>query len=269
MTDPATVSDFRLDKYKVTAARFQRFVAAVDAGWRLRHRRGRPRPHSRRDWASPTVGNPGQHEQGWQDAWNSDLTSDANGAWDRYVSFNSSGLPDAPTSDDRPVGAVTWTQAYAFCIWDGGFLPTEAEWNYAAAGGAQQRVYPWSSPATSTTVDCAHAAFQGDATHTCGPDQDVLPVGSKSPLGDARWGHVDLEGNRAEWTLDWLNAYVSPCVDCAQLQQPSADEATTSDPERVVRGDYEGPAGFLSGSGRGERNLRQRRRLSLRARAVT
>ena len=238
MTDPATVSDVRLDKYKVTVARFLRFSAAVDAGWRPAAGAG-VHAHLAQGLGVVDPLASGQHEQGWQSAWDADLTSDADGAWDRYVSFNSSGLPDAPVSQDRPVGAITWTQAYAFCIWDGGFLPTEAEWNYAAAGGAEQRVYPWSSPPTSTTLDCAHVAFQGDAEHTCSPSDDVLPVGSKSPLGDGRWGHVDLEGNRAEWTLDWLDAYETPCVDCARLQPPPLDAGTTLDSQRVVRGDYE------------------------------
>jgi sulfatase modifying factor 1 len=236
-TDPATVSDFRLDKFKVTAARFQNFMEAVDGGWRPTPGAGIHTHIAQGLGVSDGLAG-GQHEQGWQAEWNADLTSDTNGAWDRYVSFNSAGLPDAPTSGDRPVGSVTWTQAYAFCIWDGGFLPTEAEWNYAAAGGAQQRVYPWSNPPTSTTIDCAHAAFQNDGTVACAPTDDVLPVGSRSPLGDGRWGHVDLAGNRAEWTLDWLDHYESPCVDCARLQPPPLDAGVTGASQRVVRGEY-------------------------------
>jgi formylglycine-generating enzyme required for sulfatase activity len=154
------------------------------------------------------------------------------------VTFKSEGLPDAPESDDRPVGAVTWTQAYAFCIWDGGFLPTEAEWNYAAAGGAEQRVYPWSTPPTSTTLDCAHASFQQQGDVICGPDADAMPVGSKSPLGDGKWGHADLSGNRSEWTLDYLELYAVPCVDCARVTPDSLDATPFFVPQRIYRGMY-------------------------------
>ena len=89
-------------------------------------------------------------------------------------------------SETRPMNCLDWYDAYAFCIWDGGFLPTEAEWNFAAAGGGEQRLYPWSVPPTSQTIDASYAVYEVDAT---------APVGSKSPNGDARWGHADMAGN--------------------------------------------------------------------------
>jgi len=40
-------------------------------------------------------------------------------------------------------------------------------------------------------------------------------VGSK-PAGKGRWGHTELVGNVAEWTLDWYReGYPTPCADCA------------------------------------------------------
>jgi hypothetical protein len=38
----------------------------------------------------------------------------------------------AGTEENLPINCVNWYEAYAFCIWDGGFLPSEAEWEYAA-----------------------------------------------------------------------------------------------------------------------------------------
>src|SRR6185503_5212427 len=101
------------------------------------------------------------------------------------------------------MNCVSWFEAFAFCAWDGGRLPTETEWNYAAAGGNEQRVYPWGAniDLTKASYDCA-----GDGSGTGTPNcmfSDMLPVGSRSPQGDGKWGQADLAGNVWEWTLDW------------------------------------------------------------------
>ena len=131
---------------------------------------------------------------------------------------------DLPAADEnRPINCLSWYEAMAFCAWDGGYLPTEAEWNYAAAGGDQQRAYPWSSPASAVALDGTHASYR-DATNNCVGDgmpgcavTDLAVVGSK-PAGVGRWGQVDLAGNVYEWTRDWFDAnYPVPCMDCANL----------------------------------------------------
>ena len=117
-------------------------------------------------------------------------------------------------NESLPINCVDWYQAYAFCIWDGAFLPSDSEWNYVASGGDEQRVFPWSTPSTSATVDCSHANFIWNNMSCSGqPDS----AGSRSPMGDGRWGHADLAGNLQEWTLDWAGPYGGPCVDCASL----------------------------------------------------
>jgi formylglycine-generating enzyme required for sulfatase activity len=120
------------------------------------------------------------------------------------------------------MNCVNWYVAYAFCIWDGGRLPTEAEWNRAAAGGREQRVYPWSNPPDTDVITPDYAVYGLS---------DLLPppVGSK-PLGAARWDHADLAGSLYEWTLDYYtNPYVSTqCNDC--IAPPGVDR------KRSIRG---------------------------------
>jgi formylglycine-generating enzyme required for sulfatase activity len=225
---PATVSSFRLDKYLVTIGRFRRFIDAVVAGWTPAAGAGR---HSHLNGGNGVadLGAPGAFEAGWAPAWTAKLPRTRDD-WDAQPQASWTGGPTL--DDDRPVGGLLWAEAYAFCIWDGGFLPTEAEWNYAASGGDEQRVYPWSSPPASTTLDCAHAAFTGDSTCQA---PDLQPVGSRSPAGDGRWGHADLVGLMDQWGLDWLADYVTPAVDGAQLQMLLAAAGQT-DPLRVLRG---------------------------------
>jgi formylglycine-generating enzyme required for sulfatase activity len=137
--------------------------------------------------------------------------------------------------ENLPINCVTWYEAYAFCIWDGGFLPAEAEWEYAAAGGSEQREYPWGSAGPGTANQYA---IYGYNYGTLGAY--MAPVGYAS-LGAGRWGQLDLVGEVLEWNVDsYATTYVDPCTDCAYLTAPSS---------QVARGGlYIGSAVFLSPS---------------------
>lgn len=203
---PATVSDFRLDRYEVTVGRFRMFV---NAGQGIE---ANPPPAG--SGANPHV--PGS---GWDPSWNSQLAPDTASlvAALRRDPYRTYWTDSSGPKDDFPINLIAWTEAFAFCAWDGGFLPTEAEWNYAAAGGSEQRALPWSNPPGSTAIDCVHANAGGGCANSDGYSQ-ANAVGSESPQGDGRWGQSDLAGNVWEYVLDWyLSAYSNPCVDCAVL----------------------------------------------------
>jgi formylglycine-generating enzyme required for sulfatase activity len=178
---------------------------------------------------SPPVPGAGAHplipNSGWDPTWNARLAATPS---DLLSSLHCGGesWTDSPSANEAlPINCINWFESFAFCAWDGGRLPTESEWNFAASGGDQQRVYPWSSPPTSTTIDDTYAVYCGE---TCA----LQPVGSRSPKGDGRWGHSDLAGGVWEWNLDWWEEpYVVPCVDCAVVT-PSGPESLY----RVARG---------------------------------
>ncbi|MBX3204247.1 MAG: formylglycine-generating enzyme family protein [Labilithrix sp.] len=215
-THPAQVSSFELDRFEVTVGRFRSFVDAVaTAGWRPAAGSGKHGHLSAGRGLTRAPADPGQpFEAGWDPALSAALSGSLL-EWGARLSCHPSyqTWSSSPNAKDTfPINCVSWVEAAAFCIWDGGFLPSEAELDYAGAGGDQQRVYPWSSPPTSTTVDCSHANLAA-----CGAPPDSAPnaVGSRSPKGDGRWGHADLTGNVFEWAADiHIDPYVDPCVDC-------------------------------------------------------
>jgi formylglycine-generating enzyme len=219
MNYPATISSFRLDKYEVTVGRFRTFV---EAGMGIQ--------------ANPPTPGAGAHERiagsGWDSNWNSSLpmsTVDLVAQLKCIPQYVNTWTDLTAGNEDRPINCVTWYQAMAFCVWDGGYLPTEAEWNYAATGGDSQRAYPWSGRAAPLAIDESHASYGvqclGDDIPGC-TVTDLIVVGTK-PLGNGRWGQSDLAGNVYEWTLDWGGEYTTPCVDCANL---------TPSPARIGRG---------------------------------
>jgi formylglycine-generating enzyme required for sulfatase activity len=222
---PANVSAFRLDRYEATVGRFRPFVAAVNAGWLPAAGSGK---HTHLNGGLGLAATPNDaglaYEPGWDTSWNPSVTTDLAAC---EVNTDEGTWTATPGPyENEPLTYVSWVVAYAFCIWDGGFLPSEAEWNYAASAGSEQRAYAWSSPSDSTLIDCQHAVYYNPVAG-CGTNW-YANVGSVSPAGDGLWGQADLAGNLSEWTLDWYQpTYVSPCNDCANLQ-PAVS--------RVVRG---------------------------------
>ena len=224
---PATVSDFYLDKYEITVGRFRQFVNA-GMGTQV----GPP--------AAGAGANPLIAGSGWDSAWNTSLAADTTSqktAMSSLCGSYGTWTDTAGSNESQPVNCLDWYTAFAFCAWDGGRLATEAEWNYAASGGSEQRYYPWSNPPTSTTIDDSYAVYCG------GSCSGTRNVGSKSPQGDGKWGQSDLAGNVWEWTLDsYASSYSTPCNNCADLTAGSA---------RVGRGGgYYSPTPYLRSADR-------------------
>jgi sulfatase modifying factor 1 len=202
--DPATVSTFKLDKYNVTVGRFRAFVAAWKSGWLPIGGSGK---HAHLNQGQGLVLSEFPHffEPGWVSSYESNVAlTDASLSCDGQ---NSSWTSAPGENENLPIECVNWWEAYAFCIWDGGFLPSEAEWEYAAAGGNQQRAYPWGSAAPG---------FGGDFS-------GLLPVGT-APAGAGLWGQLDLAGEVWQWVLDTYTGYSNPCVDCANVSISSSNQ---------------------------------------------
>ena len=204
----AHLEGYGLDQFEVTVGRFRKFVEA---------------------YAGPARPDAGQHPfvvaSGWQSSWDALIAPDRDALRSALGCHptQASWTEEAGSDEARPMNCVSWFEAFAFCAWDGGRLPTEAEWEYAAAGGDSPRDFPWGDDAP--THDLALYACDGARLDEC-TATDLLPVGSK-PAGAGRFRHDDLAGSLAEWVLDWHAPYADPCSNCAKVDDGS---------ERVTRG---------------------------------
>lgn len=284
---PATVSPFALDVFEVTAGRFRAWVDATNGNLRA----SAP-PEG--GGAHPKISG-----SGWRSEWNAYLPSSraevdrmlgpetGTGAFmacqvgtnvadygaltwwtedlDKRVKELNKGKANILAEntkealDKKPLNCVPWHVLFAFCAWDGGRLPTDAEFGFASSGGSEQRQFPWGN---ADAKDTAHIADRNDLSlvptfeygakyatarlydKTLGPNlfednysftyggkvmaktdnaMHVAPVGRK-PLGNGKWGQADLAGGMFEWMLDEGPIRPGTCNDCANVDWPKGED---------------------------------------------
>ncbi len=117
--------------------------------------------------------------------------------------------PEGPGSNlkkrmDHPAVQISWNDAEAYSRWAGKRLPTEAEWELAARGGLEQKLYPWGDELTP------------EGEHRCNiwqgkfPDMNTkgdgyvgtAPARSFEPND---FGLYNTSGNVWEWCADWFS----------------------------------------------------------------
>jgi sulfatase modifying factor 1 len=129
--------------------------------------------------------------------------------WWRQVEGADWRRPEGPQSDlegrlDHPVVHVSWNDAVAYCDWAGARLPTEAEWEYAARGGLEAKVFPWGDelePGGEHRMNVWQGSFPRH--NTCADGfLGTCPVDAFPPNGH---GLFNVTGNVWEWCADWFS----------------------------------------------------------------
>jgi sulfatase modifying factor 1 len=186
-----TLKPFWIDDYAVDNARFAAFVEAT----------GHVTDAERYGWSFVFGGLlPDDFEP---------TRGAAQAPWWRQVFGANWRQPEGPHSSivgrmNHPVVHVSWSDAASYCAWLGTRLPTEAEWEYAARGGLEQKRYAWGdelTPDGEWRCNIWQGTFPSHNTLEDGY-LGTAPVASFPPNG---FGLYNVSGNVWEWCSDWFN----------------------------------------------------------------
>jgi formylglycine-generating enzyme len=167
-------------------------------------------------------------------------------AWWRWTPGACWKHPEGPGStldgrDDHPVVHVSWDDAAAYAKWSGKRLPTEAEWEFAARGGLDDKPYAWGDEKPGAGGKWQANIWQGEFPHT-NTEADgfkrTAPVRSFAPNG---YGLYDVAGNVWEWCGDWYDRELYKRRAGKPAVNPSGPERTNDplhpfEPRRVQKG---------------------------------
>jgi len=117
--------------------------------------------------------------------------------------------PEGPDSSvagrpHHPAVHISWTDAMAYCTWAGYRLPTEAEWEYAARGGLDQKTYPWGDELTPAGRHMCNI-WQGVFPDTDLGEDGFTTVAPADAFPANGFGLHNAVGNTWEWCADYFD----------------------------------------------------------------
>ena len=213
------VDAFYMDTHEVTIEEFRKFVDATN-------------------YVTDAEKNDGGY------MWNGEATEQREGINWR---FDEMGNRHKTDDNNHPVANMSWNDANAYAQWVGKRLPTEAEWEYAARGGAKGYKYAWGNEPLGQDV-VANVSDENlvkvitSWPYTKGYDDGYVfaaPVGSFAPNS---FGLYDMAGNSWEWCADYFdeNYYSRSSKKNPRNDDPDANE------RRVMRGNsWDGRPGMM------------------------
>lgn len=239
------VSAFLIDKHAVTNADYAKFVEATGyktvaerpVDWEELKKQvppGTPKPPEEMLQPGSLVFHPTKGPV--------DLRNMAN--WWEWVVGANWRHPEGPGSDikgreNHPVVHIAWEDAVAYATWAGKRLPTEAEWEYAARGGLENKRYAWGDE------EVVEGNFRANRWNGKFPYENsaedgfvgTAPVGSFPPNG---FGLFDMGGNVWNWCAD---IYHGAAYEERQGGGVCCDPRgpVPGSPERLLRGDPSPP----------------------------